>query len=53
VKDDGKTFEVKLADGKKARVDASKVSLGHRLADDLPPPSPTNGMLGTLTGTVR
>ncbi len=56
VKDDGRTLEIKLLDGRTARVDATKVSLGRRLADTVHPssgPSTTVGVNGVLTGTVR
>ena len=56
VKDDGRTLEIKLQDGRTARVDATKISLGRRLSEattTASTPSPTTGMTGVLTGTVR
>jgi hypothetical protein len=57
VKDDGRTLEIKLADGRTARVDATKISLGRRLSEEIARtssgPSATTGVTGVLTGTVR
>lgn len=56
VQDDGRTFEVRFADGRTARVDAAKVSLGRRLIEEVTAsaaPTTTPGLTGTLTGTVR